>query len=136
MADHMRLIPLPQMTDAERDVVMLSSWVWTVNAASEHTDIAWKFVDYASQQGARWLPTAGYILPRIGWTDDPSVADFPGLDVFIDQMQYGRPRLIHPRQGEIATIIHQYVQDAILNNLDAQETLDSACDEINAALAG
>lgn len=136
VADHMRLIPLPQMTDAERDVVMLSSWVWTVNAASEHTDIAWKFVDYASQQGARWLPTAGYILPRIGWTDDPSVADFPGLDVFIDQMQYGRPRLIHPRQGEIATIIHQYVQDAILNNLDAQETLDSACDEINAALAG
>lgn len=135
VAEDLRVIPLPQMTDAERNVVMLSSWVWTVNAQSEHISEAWQFIDYASQQGDRWLPTAGYILPRIGWTEEESVAGFPGLEVFIDQMQYGRPRLIHARQGEIGTIIHQYVQDAILNNLDAQETLDSACEEINAVLA-
>jgi multiple sugar transport system substrate-binding protein len=127
-----RIIPLPQYVDAKRHVVMLSSWVWVVNSKSPNAAEAWKFTNFAQQQGARWLPAAGYILPRLGWTDAPEVKDFRGLDVFIDQMQYGRPRLIHPDAAQIYTIIHKAVQDAVLNNQDAQTVLDTACKDIDA----
>jgi len=127
-----RIVPLPQMTDAKRHVVMLSSWVWVVNSKSANAAEAWKFTNYAQQQGSRWLPAAGYVLPRLGWTDAPEAKDFKGLDVFIDQMQYGRPRLIHPDAGKIGASIHKAVQDAVLNNLPAQQVLDTACKEIDA----
>jgi multiple sugar transport system substrate-binding protein len=127
-----RIVPLPQMTDEKRKVVMLSSWVWVVNSKSPNAAEAWKFTNYAQEQGARWLPAAGYILPRRGWTDAPEAKDFRGLDVFIDQMQYGRPRLIHPDAGKINTIIHKAVQDAVLSNQPAQQVLDAACKEIDA----
>ena len=135
VVDDIRIIPLPQMADAERQVVMLSSWVWTVNGASERASEAWRFVNYAQEQGDRWLTTSGYILPRLGWSDSESTQDFPGLDVFIDQMQYGRPRLIHPNAGEIGTIIHQAVQRAVLDNMPAEQALNDACEEINFILS-
>ncbi|PJF32276.1 MAG: hypothetical protein CUN51_01215 [Candidatus Thermofonsia Clade 1 bacterium] len=129
-----RIIPLPQMSDAKRRVVMLSTWLWVVNARSDKQAEAWKFINYASEQGARWLPAAGYILPRLGWTDAPEAKEFKGLEVFIDQMQYGRPRLIHPQGGQISTIIHKAVQEAVLNGRDAKEVLDEACQEIESVL--
>lgn len=129
-----RIIPLPQMSDAKRRVVMLSTWLWVVNARSDKQAEAWKFINYASEQGARWLPAAGYILPRLGWTDAPEAKEFKGLEVFIDQMQYGRPRLIHPQGGQISTIIHKAVQEAVLNGKDAKEVLDEACREIESVL--
>jgi multiple sugar transport system substrate-binding protein len=135
VVDDIRIIPLPQMADAERNVVMLSSWVWNVNAQSQVSDEAWAFINYAQEQGEGWLASSGYILPRTGWTDSEAAAEFPGLDVFVDQMQYGRPRLIHPNAGEIGTIIHQAVQEAILNDAPVQETLDAACGEINDVLS-
>jgi ABC-type glycerol-3-phosphate transport system substrate-binding protein len=134
VVENYRIIPLPQMADATRRVVMLSSWVWVVNASAkpENQAEAWKFTNFAQQQGARWLPAAGYILPRLGWTDAPEAKSFKGLDTFIDQMQYGRPRLIHPDGGKIQTVIHKAVQDAVLNNMPAKEVLDAACQEIDA----
>jgi ABC-type glycerol-3-phosphate transport system substrate-binding protein len=129
-----RIIPLPRMTGAKRDVIMLSSWVWVVNAkaSAEKQAEAWKFTNYAQQQGDRWLPTAGYILPRLGWQNAPAAKEFRGLDVFIDQMQYGRPRLVHANAGQIYTVIHKAVQEAVLNNKAAKEVLDAACKEIDA----
>jgi multiple sugar transport system substrate-binding protein len=129
-----RIIPLPQMSDAKRRVVMLSTWLWVVNAKSTKQTEAWKFINYASEQGARWLPAAGYILPRLGWTDAPEAKAFKGLEVFIDQMQYGRPRLIHPQGGQISTFIHKAVQEAVLNGRDAKEVLDEACQEIESVI--
>lgn len=131
-----RIIPLPQMPDAKRNVVMLSTWLWVVNAKADPVKQAeaWKFTNFAQQQGARWLPAAGYVLPRLGWTDAPEAKEFKGLDVFVDQMQYGRPRLIHPEGGQISTIIHKAVQDAVLNGLNAQEVLNAACEEIDAII--
>ena len=129
-----RIIPLPQMSDAKRRVVMLSTWLWVVNAKSTKQTEAWKFISYASEQGARWLPAAGYILPRLGWTDAPEAKAFKGLEVFIDQMQYGRPRLIHPQGGQISTFIHKAVQEAVLNGRDAKEVLDEACQEIESVI--
>jgi ABC-type glycerol-3-phosphate transport system substrate-binding protein len=128
--------PLPRMADAEREVVMLSSWVWNVNAQSAVSEEAWRFINYAQEQGEGWLASSGYILPRTGWTDSEAAAEFPGLDTFVSEMQYGRPRLIHPNAGEIGTIIHQAVQEAVLNDADPQAVLDNACDEINFILAG
>jgi len=80
------------------------------------------------------LPAAGYILPRLGWTDAPEAKAFKGLEVFIDQMQYGRPRLIHPQGGQISTFIHKAVQEAVLNGRDAKEVLDEACQEIESVI--
>ncbi len=134
VVENYRIIPLPQMTDATRNVVMLSTWLWVVNAKSEKQAEAWKFINFASEQGARWLPAAGYVLPRLGWTDAPEAAEFKGLEVFIDQMQYGRPRLIHPQGGQISTFIHKAVQEAVLNGLDAQSVLDEACQEIESVI--
>jgi ABC-type glycerol-3-phosphate transport system substrate-binding protein len=128
-----RIIPLPQMPDAKRNVVMLSSWVWVVTAKSSDAKKAeaWKFVNYAQQQGARWLPAAGYILPRLGWTDAPEAKEFRGLDTFISQMEFGRPRLVHPNGGKIFAAIHAAVQEAVLNKQPAADVLARACDEIN-----
>ena len=63
-----RIIPLPRMTGAKRDVIMLSSWVWVVNAKADAAKQAeaWKFTNYAQTQGDRWLPTAGYIRAWAG----------------------------------------------------------------------
>lgn len=136
VVDDIRIIPLPRMADAEREVVMLSSWVWNVKADSPVSAEAWRFINYAQEHGEDWLATSGYILPRTGWTDSEAAAEFPGLDVFVSEMQYGRPRLIHPNAGEIGTIIHQAVQEAVLNNADPQAVLDDACSEINFILEG
>jgi multiple sugar transport system substrate-binding protein len=129
-----RIVPLPQATGAKRQVVAMSAYAWVVNAKSANVQEAWKFVNYASLQGARWLPTAGYVLPRLGWTDSPEAKAFKGLDVFIAQMQYGRPRLPHPNAPEINAAIHKAVQAAILNNAPAKDVLTQACTEIDTIL--
>jgi multiple sugar transport system substrate-binding protein len=129
--DNYRIIPMPQMANAKRTVVMMSSWAWMVNSQSKHADEAWRFIDYAQQQGARWLPTAGYILPRLGWTDSPEAQEFRGLDVFTELMAYGRPRLIHPNSAEISTIIHKMVENAVLSDADVKSELQAACKEID-----
>jgi multiple sugar transport system substrate-binding protein len=135
VVDDIRIIPLPRMGDAEREVVMLSSWVWNVKADSEVSEEAWRFINFAQEHGADWLATSGYILPRLGWAESEAASEFPGLDVFVSEMQYGRPRLIHPNAGEIGTIIHQAVQEAVLNDADPQATLDNACSEIDFILS-
>jgi multiple sugar transport system substrate-binding protein len=129
-----RIVPFPQAKDGVREVVSLSSWAWMVNSQSENVDEAWKFVDYAEQQGERWLPAAGYVLPRKGWTESEAAKNFRGLDTFIELFQYGRPRLSHPNSAEINAIIHKAVEDAILNDADPQTLLDAACEEIDALL--
>ncbi len=132
--DNYRIVPLPQATGAKRKVVAMSSYAWVVNAKSANSLEAWKFVNYASQQGTRWLTAAGYVLPRLGWTDSPEAKAFKGLDVFLDQMQYGRPRLPHPNAPEINAAIHKAVQAAVLNNASAKDSLTQACTEIDTIL--
>lgn len=126
-----RIVPLPQASDGKRKVVSLSSWAWMVNGKSPNTAEAWKFVSYAQQQGARWLTTSGYALPRLGWTDSPEAKAFKGLDVFIEQMQYARPRLLNPNASEINDVVHKAVQQALLNNTSAKQVLDAASTDIN-----
>lgn len=129
-----RVVPLPQFADGKRKVVSTSAWAWVVNSKSANAAEAWKFIDYAAQQGARWLPTAGYVLPRLGWTDAPEAKAFKYLDVFIEQFAYGRPRLMHANASEINAILFKVVENAVLSNQDPKTLLDQACVEINAVL--
>jgi multiple sugar transport system substrate-binding protein len=132
--ENYRVVPLPQATGAKRHIVAMSSWAWVVNKNSPNTVEAWKFMNFAQQQGARWLPAAGYVLPRLGWTDSPEAKAFRGLDVFVEQMSYGRPRLQHPNAAEINAEVHKAVQNAVLNNVPAKQAIDGACVEINKIL--
>lgn len=127
-----RVVPLPQYADGKRKVVSTSAWAWVVNSKSANAAEAWKLVDYASKQGARWLPTAGYVLPRLGWTDSPEAKAFKYLDVFIGQFAYGRPRLMHPNASEINTVLHKATENAVWSNQDPKTLLDAAAKEINA----
>lgn len=129
-----RIVPLPQATGGKRKVVAMSAYAWVVSAKSPNAAEAWRFINYASLQGSRWLPAAGYVLPRLGWTDSPEAKAFKGLDVFLDQMQYGRPRLPHPNAPEINAAIHKAVQAAILNNAAPKDALTQACTEIDTIL--
>ena len=129
-----RIVPFPQFADGKRKVVSTSAWAWVVNAKSTVAAEAWKLVDYAAKQGERWLPTAGYVLPRLGWTESKAAKDFKYLDVFIGQFAYGRPRLMHPNASEINTILHKAVENAVLSNQEPKTLLDAAAKEINAIL--
>jgi multiple sugar transport system substrate-binding protein len=132
--ENYRVVPLPQMTDAKRKTVMLSTWAWAVNAKSPNVQEAWKFIDYASQQGPRWLSTSGYILPRLGWQSAPEATQFRGLDTYVGDMPTARPRLLHAQAAAINNEIHKAAQKAILNNEDAKTVLDAACVEIDKLL--
>lgn len=127
-----RVVPLPQFADGKRKVVSTSAWAWVVNSKSPNAAEAWKLIDYASKQGTRWLPTAGYVLPRLGWTDSPEAKAFKYLDVFVDQFAYGRPRLMHANAAEINAILGKVVENAVWSNQDPKTLLDGACKEINA----
>jgi multiple sugar transport system substrate-binding protein len=129
-----RVVPLPQFADGKRKVVSTSAWAWVVNAKSAVAAEAWKLVDYASKQGERWLPTAGYVLPRLGWTETQAAKNFKYLDVFIGQFAYGRPRLMHPNASEINAILHKAAENAVWSNQDPKTLLDAAAKEINAIL--
>ncbi len=129
-----RIVPFPQFADGKRKVVSTSAWAWVVNAKSTVAAEAWKLVDYAAKQGERWLPTAGYVLPRLGWTESKAAKDFKYLDVFIGQFAYGRPRLMHPNASEINTILHKAVENAVLSNQDPKTLLDAAAKEITAII--
>jgi ABC-type glycerol-3-phosphate transport system substrate-binding protein len=126
------VVPLPQFADGKRKVVSTSAWAWVVNSKSSNANEAWKLVDYASKQGARWLPTAGYVLPRLGWTESPEAKAFKYLDVFIGQFAYGRPRLMHPNASEINAILHKAAENAVWSNQEPKTLLDAAAKEINA----
>lgn len=129
-----RVVPLPQFADGKRKVVSTSAWSWVVNSKSPVAAEAWKLVDYASKQGERWLPTAGYVLPRLGWTETQAAKNFKYLDVFIGQFAYGRPRLMHPNASEINAILHKAAENAVWSNQDPKTLLDAAAKEINAII--
>jgi hypothetical protein len=58
-------------------VVMLSSWVWVVNAKSPNA--ARPGVHQLRVAARRALVAAGYIPPRLGWTDAPEAKISVGL---------------------------------------------------------
>ena len=135
--DSYRVVPLPQASDAKRKTVIMTSWGWGVNKnidAAKQLE-AWKFVNYASQQGSRWLGQAGYILPRLGWTESPEAKAFKGLDVFMETMAYGRPRLQHPKNTQIRDELHKAIQEVLLSGADPAASLKPASDAIDRILA-
>lgn len=135
--DSYRVVALPQVSDAKRNTVIMTSWGWGVNKsidASKQLE-AWKFISYASQQGSRWLGQAGYILPRLGWTESPEAKAFKGLEVFMETMAFGRPRLQHPKNTQIRDVLHKAIQEVLLSGADPATALKVASDEIDRILA-
>jgi len=126
--------PYPKFSDAKEKVTILYGWAWMVNANSEHPREAWEFVDYLTLQQESWLSEVGYIQPRLGWFDSPTAKALPYLDLFLEEMKYGRymPRTAH--WHEVAEAQMAALERLSSENENPEVVAADLCDKINEAL--
>lgn len=129
------VIPVPSVNGKNRSVAT-NAWGWVVNSKADPKvkAEAWKLMAYLASKPEVWLKDAGYLQPRTSLMQSQVAKEFPYLDVFLDDMSHGRPRLRHVQYGEITASVVRALQNTMLKNVPPKQSLDAAADEINKIL--
>jgi len=125
-----KVVSLPQH-DPANPVHITSSWAWFVNRSSRNQELAWRFIEFASKYQEEWLTEVGYILPRIGWFESEAAQTLDGLDVFLDGMSYGRPRVRTLNYAEVANVMQRHLQRVVLQGVSPEQAMNDAKVEID-----
>jgi multiple sugar transport system substrate-binding protein len=129
-----RVVPLPRIAAGSPRVVCTNAIPWHVSSQSKNKRAAWEFVNFASKHQEDWLKRAGYIVTRKGWFNTPTAKSFPYLDVFLDDMSHGRPRMQSVYFNEIGDSLKRAIQRTMFNKVPPQQSLDTAAQEIEKAI--
>lgn len=129
VADNLTVVPLPQH-DPDNPIHITSSWAWFVSESSSNKEVAWQFIDFASKFQEEWLTDVGYILPRKGWFETDAAKSLEGIDVFLNGMSYGRPRVRTLNYAEVAAAVQRSLQRVIMEGADPAGAMETAHNEV------
>ena len=118
----------------KRDMSPMWRWCYVVNRNSPNAQVAWKFIDFLSQDQIGWLTTVGDIPARKGWEDDPATEDLPWLEIQLKDFPNGVPVPQTPKYQELADLVSQALEHIISDRGNIKQHLDKAKEDIDAML--
>ena len=133
LSPEVRVVVVPQVPGGN-PTVMVTGWGWFVNSGCQFQKTAWKFIGFAAKDPGAWLEAAGFLVPKTNLMDTPEGREYPYMQVFLDGMKWGRPRLPHPNYSEIADIMKRAIDRALTKQAPVEESLNLAKEEIEKAL--
>ncbi|MCD7059851.1 sugar ABC transporter substrate-binding protein [Pelagibacterium sp. HS1C4-1] len=120
------LLPVPE-EGAERSSAM-GDFNWAIFSTTEHPEEAFQAIEYFASQDDRLFPEFGQLPARsdieIPETGEP-LKD-AALEVFLEQLQYAKPRGPHPEWPQISRAIQDAIQATLTGQMTAQAALDQA----------
>lgn len=126
------IIPAPGVDGVSTASAVNGSMGLGITANSQHPDESWKFISFlTSQDNQNKYAKLSLPIWKSSYTD-PAVttgqeAIIAAADVGIAAMT---PRPTVPNYAEVSTVLQKAIQDALLGNATAQESLDNAASEI------
>lgn len=128
------LLPVPE-AGAERSSAM-GDFNWAIFANSEHPQEAFEVLEYFVSQDDRMFADFGQLPARsdiaIPETGEPKKD--AALKVFVEQLQYAKPRGPHPQWPKISKAIQDAIQAALTGQMSSRDALDQAAGKIKAVL--
>lgn len=128
------LLPVPE-EGAPRSSAM-GDFNWAIFATTEHPDEAFQAIEYFVSQDDRLVPEFG-LVPARSDLEIPETGESlkdAALEVFMEQLQYARPRGPHPEWPKISKAIQDAIQAALTGQMSAQQALDRAQSQIDGVL--
>ena len=110
------------------------------DAPQEQKDAAWKFIEFITspELAADYSIQTGYIASRMSAYDTPAMQDYtaevPQALQARDALQYAQGELDIQNLGQVRSIFHNYIQKAFNGEMSAQDAMDAAQSEAEAAL--
>jgi len=119
---------LPAATQGGARASALGGWNFAIPTLSRHPDAAFKVVEFFVSQDHRIFPEFGRIPARHDIQLPPSghQARDEAQKIFVEGLQYARPRGPHPQWHQISKAIYDAVQAALTGQKSAQDALDEA----------
>ncbi|WP_404403511.1 ABC transporter substrate-binding protein [Pelagibacterium halotolerans] len=120
------LLPVPE-EGAERSSAM-GDFNWAIFSTSEHPEEAFQAIEYFASQDDRLFPEFGQ-LPARSDIELPATGEplkDAALQVFLEQLQYAKPRGPHPEWPQISRAIQDAIQSTLTGQMSAQDALDQA----------
>ena len=112
-----------------------NAWFISIYKLSKNKDAAWKFVDTMLKPEYLWdFPDAGLPIRASLW-DTPEMQT-PFYKVWKEAVEKGRPMPPTAHYGELADTVAAALQEILVKDADAAETLKKAQDEYNAQYGG
>ena len=109
-------------------------------APKDQQDAAWKFIEFITspELAADYSIQTGYIASRQSAFDTPAMQEYtakvPQALQARDALQYAQGELMIQDLAEVRTIFHNYIQKAFNGEMSAQDAMDAAQAEAEAAL--
>ncbi|QQA43515.1 ABC transporter substrate-binding protein [Pelagovum pacificum] len=111
---------------------ILGGWSWVIPADAENPDEAKVLIEWLAQAENMGFYTDTFPA-RVSAMDMPRFDD-PMLEVYGDMLPYGRPLPNHPNWVQISQAYFDGIQRILIGEMDAQESMDLAAEDIQALL--
>jgi len=128
------LLPVPE-PGAERSSAM-GDFNWAIFANTQHPQEAFKVLEYFVSQDEHVFKNFGLLSPRsdIVFPETGDARKDAALRVFIEQMQYAKPRGPHPEWPKISKAIQDAIQAALSGQMSSSQALEQAAKKIKAVI--
>ena len=134
--ENVKLIQIPA---AKSQDFLASTMHYGMNAASEHKDEAWKFLEYlAGEEANDIIGKSGIDLPARLSSQEYYGASFTKFDgqAFVDVIPSAKPAEMGPAYAldEIGSIMNEQIIEIFNKNVEVKEGLEQMAADINAAI--
>ena len=128
------LLPVPQ-EGAERSSAM-GDFNWAIFASTKHPEEAFKALEFFASQDDKMFKNYGQLPARsdIAIPATGQALKDAGLQVFLEQLKYAKPRGPHPEWPKISKAIQDAIQAALTGQSSPKDALDQAAEKIKAVL--
>ena len=135
----MENVKLIQIAAAKSQDFLASTMHYGMNAASEHKDEAWKFLEYlAGEEANDIIGKSGIDLPARLSSQEYYGASFTKFDgqAFVDVIPSAKPAEMGPAYAldEIGSIMNEQIIEIFNKNVEVKEGLEQMAADINAAI--
>ena len=111
-----------------------------VNISEEKQEAAYEWLSFFSspEKTAEWNMKTGYLAVRHSAQDNPEFQEFlaenPQAEVPLEQLEVANPVFLDPTGGEINQAIDDAIDSIFIENVPAEEALETAAGEAQRAL--
>ncbi|UNC93751.1 extracellular solute-binding protein [Candidatus Contubernalis alkaliaceticus] len=135
IVDKYMVAPLPQV-DLDNRLTFMGGYWWFVSnkVDSEMQKEGWKFLQYLTSDPGEQFERTGLLMPKPGLLESESWKEFPFSEVFSIDLEAGIWPESSPVYPEIEKAVADAMERSLIGDMDPQESLDIAAEEINRAL--
>ncbi len=109
---------------------------WAVFADSQNIDGAWKYLEFVTDPGyvSELATCMGYIPSRADVAEELGNDGDPTMQVFLEQMQYAKPRGPLPNWSDASAVVQVALQEALSGQKTAEQAMQDAAVKMDEVL--